>query len=216
MRYRIIITQNGKKRKILYESSNESNSKEKYFKTKDNNIVLLPKKNNTYKKIKPVLYELLLLKEKEESDIDYFDRDELGRTIPIKLNSENWSLIHKSDYFYEEKFSVYGYKERMDTKKILKFFLLNKSKEDGIKQINYINNKLLIHQNYDFDIVVSKNSYDTKRLYNVLVEFCETNKVKNILFTGSINRKNRTKTYKRIVDKTGWTINKTYRSSTRP
>ena len=216
MRYRIIITQNGKKRKILYESRNESNSKEKYFKTKDNNIVLLPKKNNAYKKIKPVLYELLLLKEKEESDIDYFDRDELGRTIPIKLNSENWSLIHKSDYFYEEKFSVYGYKERMDTKKILKFFLLNKSKEDGIKQINYINNKLLIHQNYDFDIVVSKNSYDTKRLYNVLVEFCETNKVKNILFTGSINRKNRTKTYKRIVDKTGWTINKTYRSSTRP
>ena len=50
MRYRIIITQNGKKRKILYESSNESNAKEKYFKTKDKNIVLLPKKNNAYKK----------------------------------------------------------------------------------------------------------------------------------------------------------------------
>ena len=153
MRYRIIITQNGKKRKILYESSNESNAKEKYFKTKDKNIVLLPKKNNAYKKIKPVLYEILLLKEKEETDNDYFDRDELGRTIPIKLNSENWSLLHKSDYFYEEKFSVYGYKERMDTKKILKFFLLNKSKEDSIKQINYINNKLLIHQNYDFEIL---------------------------------------------------------------
>jgi hypothetical protein len=216
MRYRIIITQNGKKRKILYEGSNESNAKEKYFKTKDKNKVLLPKKNNAYKKIKPVIYELLLLKEKEDSDTDYFDRDELGRTIPIKLNSDKWSLIHKSEYFYEEKFSVYGYKERMDTKKILKLFILNKTKEDKIKQINYINNKLLIHQNSDFDIIVCKNSYDTKRLYKVLMEFCETNKVKNILFTGSINRKNRTKTYKRIVEKTGWTINKTYRSSTRP
>jgi len=103
-------------------------------------------------------------------------------------------------------------------------FILNKSKEDNIKQINYINNKLLIHQNYDFNIIVCKNPYDTKRLYRVLLEFCETNKVKNILFTGpinrknrtKINRKNRTKTYKRIVEKTGWTINKTYRSSTRP
>lgn len=216
MRYRIIITQNGKKRKIVYEGSNENNAKEKYFKTRDKNIVLLPKKNNAYKKIKPVLYELLLLKEKEETDIDYYDRDELGRTIPVKLNSEKWSLIHKSEYFYEEKFTVYGFKERMDTKKLLRLFILNKSKEDNIKQINYINNKLLIHQNYDFNIIVCKNPYDTKRLYRVLLEFCETNKVKNILFTGSINRKNRTKTYKRIVEKTGWTINKTYRSSTRP
>jgi hypothetical protein len=111
---------------------------------------------------------------------------------------------------------VFGYKERMDTKKILKLFLLNRTKEDKIKQVNYINNKLLIYQNYDFDIIICKNSYDTKRLYNVLIEFCETNNVNNILFTGSVNKKNRTKTYKRIVEKTGWTINKTYRSSTRP
>ena len=216
MVYRIIITQNGKKRKILYEGRNENTAKEKYFSAKDENIVLLPKKNNTYKKIKPVSFEILLLKEKEWNDVDYFDRDDLGRTIPVTLNSDKWNLIHKSEYFYEEKFSVFGYKERMDTKKILKLFLLNRTKEDKIKQVNYINNKLLIYQNYDFDIIICKNSYDTKRLYNVLIEFCETNNVDNILFTGSVNKKNRTKTYKRIVEKTGWTINKTYRSSTRP
>ena len=125
-------------------------------------------------------------------------------------------IVRLKEYFYEEKFSVFGYGERMDTKKILKLFLLNRTKEDKIKQVNYINNKLLIYQNYDFDIIICKNSYDTKRLYNVLIEFCETNNVNNILFTGSVNKKNRTKTYKRIVEKTGWTTNKTYRTSTRP
>ena len=44
MVYRIIITQNGKKRKILYEGSNENTAKDKYFSAKDNNKVLLPKK----------------------------------------------------------------------------------------------------------------------------------------------------------------------------
>jgi hypothetical protein len=216
MRYKIIITKDGKKKKVLYEGSNEKIAKQKYFTTKDNNKVLLPKKNNAYKKIKPVLYELLFLKEKMENDTSYFDRDELGRTIPIYIKSDKWTLVHKSEYFIEEKFSVFGYKERMDIKKILKMFVLNKTKEDKIKQINYINNKLLIHQNYDFDIIVCKNVYDTKRLYKTLIDFCDTNNVKNILFTGSINRKNRTKTYKRIVEKTGWTFNKTYRTSTRP
>jgi hypothetical protein len=52
MRYRIIITQNGKKKKILYEGNSEDIVKEKYYKIRDNNKVLFPKKNNAYKKLK--------------------------------------------------------------------------------------------------------------------------------------------------------------------
>ena len=31
-------------------------------------------------------YEILFLKEKEERDGDYFERDDLGRVIPITIN----------------------------------------------------------------------------------------------------------------------------------
>ena len=65
-------------------------------------------------------------------------------------------------------------------------------------------------------MIVCKNSSDARRLYKTLREFCETNKVNNIMFTGLVGKRNRTKLYKRIVEKTGWTMNKTYRSSTRP
>jgi len=216
MLYKIIITKDGKKKKVLYEGSSEDTAKEKYFNTKDKNIVLFPKKNNAYKKVKPVHYEIMFLKEKEDSDSLFYIRDELGRNKPVDIKSDKWSLIHKDDFFYEEKFTVYGYDERLETKDIIKKILLRRNKKDKIKQINYVINKVLIYQNGDFDVVVCKNSSDARRLYKTLREFCETNKVNNIMFTGLVGKRNRTKLYKRIVEKTGWTINKTYRSSTRP
>ena len=186
MRYKIIITKDGKKKKVLYEGPNENIAKEKYYNTKDNNKVLFPKENNAYKKVKPVNYEIMFLKEKEDSDTPFYVRDELGRTKPVDINSDQWSLVHKDDYYYEEKFTVFGYDKRLETKEIIKYILLRKNKVDKIKQVNYVINKVLIYQNGDFDIIVCKNNSDAKRLY------------------------------KRIVEKTGWTINKTYRSSTRP
>ena len=216
MLYKIIITKDGKKKKILYEGSNEDTAKEKYFTTKDKNIVLFPKKNNAYKKVKPVHYEIMFLKEKEDSDSPFYVRDELGRNKPVDIKSDKWSLIHKDDFLYEEKFTVYGYDERLETKDIIKKILLRRNKKDKIKQINYVINKVLIYQNGDFDVVVCKNSSDARRLYKTLREFCETNKVINIMFTGLVGKRNRTNLYKRIVEKTGWTMNKTYRSSTRP
>jgi len=216
MRYKIIITKDGKKKKLLYEGSNEKIAKEKYYSVKDNNNVLFPKKNNAYKKVKPVHYEIMFLKEKEDSDSPFYVRDELGRNKPVDIKSDKWSLIHKDDFLYEEKFTVYGYDERLETKDIIKKIILRRNKKDKIKQINYVINKVLIYQNGDFDVVVCKNSSDARRLYKTLREFCETNKVINIMFTGLVGKRNRTNLYKRIVEKTGWTMNKTYRSSTRP
>ena len=57
MLYRIIITQNGKKKKILQKSNDITFMKKKYFNIKDKNKILFPKKTNAYKKIKPVKYE---------------------------------------------------------------------------------------------------------------------------------------------------------------
>jgi hypothetical protein len=158
----------------------------------------------------------MFLKEKEDSDSPFYVRDELGRNKPVDIKSDKWSLIHKDDFLYEEKFTVYGYDERLETKDIIKKILLRRNKKDKIKQINYVINKVLIYQNGDFDVIVCKNSSDARRLYKTLREFCETNKVNNIMFTGLVGKRNRTKLYKRIVEKTGWTMNKTYRSSTRP
>ena len=42
MLYKIIITKDGKKKKVLYEGSNEDTAKEKYFTTKDKKHCFIP------------------------------------------------------------------------------------------------------------------------------------------------------------------------------
>ena len=84
-----------------------------------------------------------------------------------------------------------------------------------VKQVNYIKNKLMVHQNNDFDIVLCKCPSDAHRLYTLLQEFGKNNNLKNILFTGSV-KVNSSSTYKQIVEKTGWKKNKVYRTTTRP
>jgi hypothetical protein len=217
MLYRIIISQNGKHKKLIYEGGDIKHAKKKYFSIKDKNKVLTPKRTNAYKKTKPVIYELLLLKEKEENDPKFYSKDNLGRNIEINVKSNKWTILHKDEYFYEEKFTVFGFDKRLETKEIIKLILLKKHKGVLLKQVNYVNNKVLIHQDGDFDIILCKTKSDAKKLYKVLLKFYESNnKLKNILFTGLVGKGNRTELYKKMVSKTGWSLNKVYRSSTRP
>lgn len=215
MTYRIIITQNGKKKKILHESNDKKFIKRKYFKLIEKNKVLYPKQTSSYLKTHSIKYEIILMKKWEESDTPFIDRDDLGRTVKIKDINEKWTILYKNEYYYEETFSVFDHKERLTSANIIKKILMLPHKDIMVKQVNYIKNKLMIHQNNDFDIILCKCPADAEKLYKLLEEFSENNKIKNILFTGSVNL-DTTSTYKQIMKKTGWTKNKVYRTITRP
>ena len=216
MLYRVILTKNGKRKKLLYQGSIYDTAKKIYLDKRDNNKVLFPKKTNAYLKASSVIYEILFVKEREDSDSVFYERDELGMSKEVKLKNDKWTILYKDEYLYEEKFTVFGYDKRMETKEIIKSFLLKKSKTMFPKLVNYINNKLLIHNDGDFVIVLCKCTDDASRLHNTLEKFCETNKVKNIMFTGLVSKSNRRDLYKKIVEKTGWSYNMTYKSTTRP
>ena len=215
MEYRIIITQNNKKKKVLSVGYDLRNIKKKYFKIKDNNKVLFPKKNSTYKKLHPINHEILLIKEWEKDDLPYSGRDNMGKNISISDKQNNWTILHKDLYEIEEKFTVYNYKKRLSVIEIIKYILLKPHQNIIVKQINYINNKLLIHQNNDFDVILCKCSDDCERLYVTLKDFIDNNPTPNILFTGKI-MKNKNSIYKMIMDKTKWGKDKIYRTVTRP
>tara|TARA_Y100000401_G_C8324391_1_gene227269 strand:- start:1569 stop:2216 length:648 start_codon:yes stop_codon:yes gene_type:complete len=215
MQYRIIITSNGKKKKIVHESEHLSSIKRKYFSLKDKNVVLCPKKTSAYLKTKPIEYEIILMKKWEENDLPFVGRDEMGRTIEIEDKNKKWTILHKAPYYYEEKFTVFGFKTRLTSIEIIKSILLRKHTSIIVKQVNYIENKLLIHQDNDFDVVLCKCPADAKRLFETLREFINHNGIKHIMFTGKINL-GKTDTYKMIIEKTGWKKEKIYRRVTRP
>ncbi len=66
MEYRIVITRDNKKKKTLHIGNNLHNAKSKFFSLVDKNVVLFPKSHTSIKKTKPVLFEILLIKEREE------------------------------------------------------------------------------------------------------------------------------------------------------
>jgi len=215
MQYRIIITANNKKKKIVQKSNDLNTIKKKYFKIKDKNKVLYPKQTSAYLKTNPVKYEIILMKKWEEGDTPFIDRDMLGRTVEISDIKKKWTILYKDEYSYEETFTVFGYKKRLNCIEIIKLLLMKKHQTVVIKQVNYIENKLLIHQDNDFDVVLCKCPGDAERLYKILNDFVEKNKIKNIMFTGVVEL-GKTETYKMIVEKTGWKRNKVYRTVTRP
>ena len=81
-------------------------------------------------------------------------------------------------------------------------------------RLNYIENKLLIHQDNDFDLILCKCPSDAERLFHTLKNFSEENNIPNLMFTGKV-KLGKTDTYKMIVEKTGWDKNKVYRRVTR-
>ena len=215
MQYRIIITSNNKKKKKLFKNNDISFARKKYFKYKDTNKVLFSRQHIAYKKVKPVKYELILLKEWEKKDTPFLTRDEMGRNLEIEDKNKKWTIVEKCDYHFEEKFTVFNSSKRLTAIEIIKSILLKKHSSIIVKQVNYINNKLLIHQNNDFDIIVCKCAKDCEKLYNLLNDFYENNKLNNIMFTGKIS-KNKKNIYKLIKEKTNWDEFKLYRTKTRP
>ena len=217
MEYRIVITRDNKKKKTLHTGKNLANAKSRFFSLVDKNVVLFPKSHTSIKKTKPVLFEILLLKEREEGDPEFYDRDALGRTIPVNTKTNKWTIIEKRPYYYEEKFTVFGSRKRFETKDILRQILLPSIKREGVvKQVNYVLNKVMIWFDGDFDVILCKCESDARKLHNVLRDFCVSQKINNVLFSGNVPKKNREEMYKTIVEKTGWSRNKVYRSVTRP
>jgi len=216
MTYRIIISQNGKKKKVVHKSNDLTFINRKYFSIKDKNNVLFSKKTTSYLKTKPVKYELILMKKWDSKDIAFLDRDPLGRIIEVEDVNKKWTILYKNEYHYEETFKVFGYPKRLESKEIIKNIILKKNKGIIIKQLNYLNNKLLIHQDTNLDIILCKCPDDAKRLYKIIEEFYKYNKINNIMFTGAVGDQNKKEVYKIIVEKTGWSKNKIYRTVTRP
>jgi ribosomal silencing factor RsfS len=187
---------------------------------RQNNIVDFPKKHTNYKTIKPVEYELVLLKTRTESDTNRTIRDEAGKLVEEKNNSSKWVIIDKAPYEIEETFYVYGYdnkKDRFTVRDIIKKILFKglKRKNDN-KRIIVLRNKLIL-EGEEFDFIVCKNDADCQRLYDKLHELTKTSTIKDkLVFMGIASNQQATDLYYKIQEKTGWNMTKIWRSNTRP
>lgn len=222
--YQIIITHNNKQVEYIGTFNNENKAYKKFQEIVSNNQKIdFPVFYVSSKYIEEARYEIILIKKRlnENMPISTKLRNEYGEFVDYTTNNDKWIVYDKAPYYKEETFWVYGFHPLVQ-RKTFKFIFndilkpLCKSK-NGTTLIVY-QNKLIIDSLYKTELIICKNKSDCIRLYNLIEEKVNKEKIKNINFGGnwSYSKIGRQTCIKKIQNLTNWNEAKIKRTSTKP
>jgi hypothetical protein len=212
--YQIVLTENRKKIKVLYNYSRESDVNYRFEKLKSQ-VIFFPKtKIYRDKKLVDVNYEILLLKKRTEEDVNRVIKNELGKFVEETVDDNEWVIVDVSPYLIEETFNISGANRKLTAKEIVDYVVLPNKQKKAPKQVLMLNNKIVV-EGLELYLITCKDIDETIRLYNKIRTYCFDNKVGDIIFFGSIPKENRKVWYKKIHERTGIGYNRLYRSNSR-
>jgi uncharacterized protein YerC len=218
MEFRVVLVANGEYKKTLHKCKTRETAFINFHKIKDENKVLYPKKFINTGGIKPVKFQIYITKPTEEGDSFRLLRDDYGKTY-IEEPLGDWTILHSDDYQVEETFWVYGMDskaERPTISEVVKRLMQGAHGKKMVKQVIVVYNKLIIHNEEQFDMVLCKNLEDAQRLHHTLAKIAKKQKIKSLLFMGTASKAMNGRLYDLIHDETGWSYSKIRRTSTRP
>jgi hypothetical protein len=212
--YQIVLTENRKKIKTLYNYTRESDVNYRFEKLKSQDTFFPKTKIYRDKKLVDVNYEILLIKKRAQDDVNRIIKNELGKFVEETIDDDEWVIIQTSFYPVEETFNVSGANRKLTAKEIIDNVVTVNKQKKAPKQILMLNNKIVI-EGLDLFIVTCKDIDETIRLYNKIRTYCFDNKIGDVVFFGSIPKDNRKAWYKKIHERTGIGYNRLYRSNSR-
>ena len=190
-----------------------------YRKIIDANVgIMFPRKYVNYKGIKKITYKVAIIKDTEEGDEFRVLRDKMGRTYTEKpLGS--WTVLDDNPYEFEETFWMFGRNpvhDRVTIHDIIKPMMVGAYQKKMTKQLIVVHNKLVLHNENQFEMIICKCKKDAQRLHHALNDACKKNKIKSIIFMGTASEATVSYMYDIIHENTGWLYTKIRRTSTRP
>ena len=222
--YHIILVNHDKMKEDLFWTDSVA-TVNKEFKTmvEENKSVVFPIKfNNNKTEIIESSYEIMIIKARDKTESrETKVMDEYGKFVNYATNDDDWIIYDRSPYYIEETFWVYGYHPRLqrkDFKWIYDNFISNNSNNKYLfKTVQLFKNKILVECNGKLDMVICKNKQDAIRMYNMIEEWCERDKMKYAGFMGDLSySKYKSDWITKIQKLTNWTRKKITRMSTRP
>ena len=222
--YHIILVNHDKMKEDLFWTDSVA-TVNKEFKTmvEENKSVIFPVRfNNNKTEIIESSYEIMIIKARDKTESrETKVMDEYGKFVNYATNDDDWIIYDRSQYYIEETFWVYGYHPRLqrkDFKWIYDNFISNNSNNKYLfKTVQLFKNKILVECNGKLDMVICKNKQDAIRMYNMIEEWCERDKMKYIGFMGDLSySRYKSDWITKIQKLTNWTRKKITRMSTRP
>lgn len=186
---------------------------------KENESVIFPRRFINSNGIRPVRYQICVVKDFEEGDESRVLRDEIGRVYKEDLLFNKWVVLASHEYNYEETFWLYGFNPIHDRKTIhdiMKPLMAGAYRDKYTKQIIVVHNKLIIHSDEEFNMVICKNKKDAQRLHHALHKAANKGKFKSLIFMGTASPATVSRMYDVILENTDWSIEKVRRTSTKP
>jgi hypothetical protein len=217
--YRTILLRNGEYLKTMHRCLTRETAFKRFHQFKFENKVIFPKKFINDKEIKPVEYKICVIKDVESDDDFRTIRDNMGKTSVEEPMGGIWTILDEKPYNIEETFWIYGYNpstDRKSIKDVIKLVGKNSYSDKKSKQVVVVYNKLLIHNEEQFDMIICKCKEDAQRLHHTLARAAKRNKMKSILFMGTAKESTMSQYYDIIEENTDWPRTKIRRRSTKP
>lgn len=170
MNYLVVLFKNKEKRKIINKFKTKKKALDFYNKliSESNNVIFNKSTENGFE----CFFELALLESKEINQDKVYIKDELGRTILVKTDSEDYNILKISNYNIEEEFVDYSTKQKITSFGLEKKYL-NKS---GIKLVSKLNNKIVVQNDENINLFTFKNSDDSDRFINNFEKYYNSKK----------------------------------------
>ena len=194
MNYQIVLFKNKTKKKIInkFKTHKKANN---YFEAliNDSDSVIFDKK---YENGVECGYELALIEETSGTFLPIFLKDEFGRKVKVNLDDENFTILKIMKYRIEESFLDYSKNEKITLSKLLKTYL----KQDGLKLISKLNNKVIIQNDDKFNLLTFKNSDDSMRFIDNLSSHFINEKRYDCMFVKDYTTSQRKYLYELLVE----------------
>jgi hypothetical protein len=162
MNYQIVLFKNKTKKKIInkFKTYKRANN---FFESliNESDSVIFDKK---YENGVECSYELALIEKTSGTFLPIFLKDEFGRKVKVSLDDENFTILKIMKYKMEELFLDYSKNKKITLDELLKTYL----KQDGLKLISKLNNKIIIQNDSKFNLLTFKNDDDSIRFIDNL------------------------------------------------
>lgn len=219
MVYRVVLVSNGEYKKTLHRCKTRETVFINFHRLVDENQkIKFPKRFINTNAIIPVKFKICITKPTEPDDVFRILRDDFGRTYTEKPLGD-WTILHSEDYEVEETFWIFGRNPKADrpnVDEIVKRLMQGAYKKDMVKQVIVVNNKLVIYNEDQFDMVICKCLLDAQRLHHTLAKIARKQKIKSLMFMGTATPASVSNMYEVIHEHTKWPMHKIWRLTTRP
>jgi len=193
--YQIVLFKNKVKKKIINKFKTHKKAVEFYNDLlKENDEVIFDKEFENGVKSN---YELAVIEKVSGTLLPVFLKDEIGRTIKVNLEDNDYTITKISKYKIDEVFLDYQTKKKITTKQFVRRYLSG----DGLKMVSKLNNKVVVQNDDDYKLFTFKNVDDSSRFLDNLSENFMSSKRTDCMFVKDSSTQQRKYLYQILSEK---------------